>query len=90
VLVAPSGDEALAMLDKGLEVDVVFSDIVMPGKISGIDLAAILRERRPALPVVLATGYTDQRVTIPGVAVLAKPYEIGQLIDLLAGLAQQA
>jgi signal transduction histidine kinase/CheY-like chemotaxis protein len=90
VLVAASGDQALAMIEAGLEVDAVFSDIVMPGKLSGVDLAGILRERRPGLPVVLATGYTDQRATLPGVQVLAKPYEIGQLVELLSGLAQQA
>nr|WP_314547246.1 ATP-binding protein [uncultured Massilia sp.] len=89
VVVAPGGDQALAMIEAGLDADVVFSDIVMPGKVSGIDLAGILRERRPNLPVVLATGYTDQRVAVPGVQVLAKPYEIDQLVDLLAGLARQ-
>jgi signal transduction histidine kinase len=88
VLVAANGERALAMIEAGLEIDVAFSDIVMPGKISGIDLAGILRERRPGLPVVLATGYTDQRATVPGVQVLAKPYEIGQLVELLAGLAR--
>jgi CheY-like chemotaxis protein len=90
VLVAPSGDQALAMLEAGLDTDVVFSDIVMPGKVSGIDLAELLRERRPRLPVVLATGYTDQRAKLPGVQVLAKPYEIGQLVELLASLASAA
>jgi signal transduction histidine kinase len=90
VLVAANGERALAMIEAGLEVDAAFSDIVMPGKISGIDLAAILRERRPGLPVVLATGYTDQRVTVPGVQVLAKPYEIDQVVDLLASLAKRA
>jgi nitrogen-specific signal transduction histidine kinase/CheY-like chemotaxis protein len=90
VLVAADGERALAMIEAGLEVDVAFSDIVMPGKISGIDLAGILRERRPGLPVVLATGYTDQRATVPGVPVLAKPYEIGQLVELLSELASQA
>jgi signal transduction histidine kinase/CheY-like chemotaxis protein len=90
VLVAADGERALAMIEAGLEVDIVFSDIVMPGKISGIDLAGILRERRPGLPVVLATGYTDQRATVPGVQVLAKPYEIGQLVTLLSGLTKQA
>jgi signal transduction histidine kinase len=89
VVVAPGGDQALAMIEAGLDADVVFSDIVMPGKVSGIDLAGILRERRPGLPVVLATGYTDQRVAVPGVQVLAKPYEIDQLVELLAGLARQ-
>jgi signal transduction histidine kinase/CheY-like chemotaxis protein len=88
VLVAANGERALAMIEAGLEVDAAFSDIVMPGKISGIDLAGILRERRPGLPVVLATGYTDQRATVPGVQVLAKPYEIGQLVELLAGLTR--
>ena len=87
VVVASSGDQALAMLDGGLDADVVFSDIVMPGKVSGIDLAALLRERRPGLPVVLATGYTEQRIAIPGVQVLAKPYEIDKLVALLSNLA---
>jgi signal transduction histidine kinase/CheY-like chemotaxis protein len=90
VLVAADGERALAMIEAGLEVDVAFSDIVMPGKISGIDLAGILRERRPGLPVVLATGYTDQRASVPGVQVLAKPYEIGQLVELLSDLANPA
>jgi CheY-like chemotaxis protein len=89
VVVAASGDQALAMIENGLDTEVVFSDIVMPGRISGIDLAALLRERRPGLPVVLATGYTDQRAVVPGVQVLAKPYEIGQLVELLAGLARR-
>jgi CheY-like chemotaxis protein len=88
-VVAPSGDQALAMLDSGLDADVVFSDIVMPGQVSGIDLANLLRERRPGLPVLLATGYTEQRAAIPGVQVLAKPYEIGQLAELLTDLAAQ-
>jgi signal transduction histidine kinase/CheY-like chemotaxis protein len=87
VQVAADGERALAMLEAGLDADVVFSDIVMPGKVSGIDLAAILHERRPGLPVVLATGYTDQRAVVPGVQVLAKPYEIGQLVTLLGSLA---
>jgi CheY-like chemotaxis protein len=88
VLTAASGDRALEMIEAGLEIDVVFSDIVMPGKLSGIDLAGLLRERRPKLPVVLATGYTDQRATVPGVQVLAKPYQIGQLVELLSSLVK--
>jgi hypothetical protein len=38
---------------------------------------------------VLATGYTDQSASVPGVQVLAKPYEIGQLVELLSDLAHQ-
>jgi len=87
VHVAANGDEALARLDDDLDVDIVFSDIVMPGSVSGIDLAGAVRERWPALPVVLATGYTDRRVSIPGVKILAKPYDVEQMIGLLGRLA---
>jgi DNA-binding LytR/AlgR family response regulator len=62
----------------------VFSDIVMPGQVSGIDLARIVKERYPGLPVVLATGYTEQQVAVPGVRVLAKPYTIEVLVQLLS------
>jgi signal transduction histidine kinase len=86
VRVAENGDAALALLDAGLVVDVVFSDIVMPGGISGIDLARAVRRRWPELPVVLATGYTERRVELPDVPVLAKPYDIAQAVSLLGGL----
>jgi len=89
VRVAESGDAALALLDGGLQVDVVFSDIVMPGGLSGIDLARALRRRWPELPVVLATGYTERRVALPGVPILAKPYDIAQAVNLLGSLVAQ-
>jgi len=86
VRAAINGDEARALLEHDAAVDIVFSDIVMPGSISGIDLATLVRERWPAIPVVLATGYTERRVSIPGVKILAKPYDLEQLIGLLGRL----
>lgn len=83
VITADSADEALAMLDAGTSVDVVFSDIVMPGWLSGIDLAKAVRARLPQTRVVLATGYSEQRVSIPGVHLLGKPYDIGAALDIL-------
>ncbi len=83
VLVAENGDAALRMLDQGARPDVVFSDIVMPGKVGGIELAGIVRERFPGLKVVLASGYTEQQAAIPGVRVLAKPYAIERVVELL-------
>jgi signal transduction histidine kinase/CheY-like chemotaxis protein len=84
VLSAHDGEQAAALLDGGVRPAVVFSDIVMPGGISGIDLAAIVRQRHPAVPVVLATGYTERQPAIPGVQVLAKPYPLERLVSLLA------
>ena len=56
----------------------------MPGQVSGIDLARIVSERFPGIRVVLSTGHTDKRVDIPGVQLLAKPYEIGAAVRLLS------
>jgi CheY-like chemotaxis protein len=84
VLVAEHGEAAVALLEGGARPGVVFSDIVMPGTVSGIDLAGIVRRRYPALPVVLATGYTERQPSLPGVQVLAKPYAIDKLVALLA------
>ena len=55
---AACAEEVLDILDKGVEVDAVLSDIVMTG-MSGIELAAKLREQDPSFPIVLATGYSQ-------------------------------
>ena len=84
-LAAPSSDEALAILDSGAHVDLLLSDVVMPGT-SGIALARLARERRPALPVVLATGHSTavDDVTESGAIALIKPYSIPRLAAVLA------
>jgi CheY-like chemotaxis protein len=87
VLRAEDGEQAVALLDGGARPAVVFSDIVMPGALNGIDLAAIVRQRYPHLPVLLATGYTERQPALPGVQVLAKPYPIERVVSLLARAA---
>ncbi|MFC4929040.1 response regulator [Massilia sp. GCM10023247] len=85
VLVAENGEAALRLLERAARrPDVVFSDVVMPGQVSGIDLAAILKQRYPGLPVVLATGYTEQQVAVPGVRIVAKPYRIEEVVTVLS------
>jgi CheY-like chemotaxis protein len=83
VEVAKDGEEAVALLETGTHVDLVFSDIVMPGRVSGIDLAELVQLRFPAIHVVLATGYSDRRVSLPGVRMLAKPYDVADIVDVL-------
>jgi two-component system NtrC family sensor kinase len=84
-LTASSSDEALALLDTGAHVDLVFSDVVMP-KTSGLALARAARER--GLPVVLGTGYPDaaEEGTDRGVIPLIKPYSIQRLEAVFAEL----
>ncbi|AXA89950.1 ATP-binding protein [Massilia sp. YMA4] len=83
VTAAASGDEALARLEAGCPVRHVVSDIVMPGTLDGVGLAKVVAERFPGIRVVLATGHTERRVSLPGVRLLAKPYDLAQLFAAL-------
>jgi len=87
VIVAKNGEEALSILESGRAINLVFSDIVMPGNLSGIDLARIIEERFPSIRVVLATGYTEVRAAIPGVRLLAKPYNVNEAVKVLSQAA---
>ncbi|HEX8640340.1 MAG TPA: PAS domain S-box protein [Allosphingosinicella sp.] len=76
VVAAESGERALALIEEGKPFDLLLADVVMPG-ISGVELARLVRERRPNVPVVLATGYSDEILSGAGDAfeVLRKPYD---------------
>ena len=94
VLSAATAEEALPFLSDD-RVDVLLSDVVMPGGMSGIDLAREARERRPGLPVILATGYSEEIARATGIPILAKPYRIDELVGridaiLAAILADEA
>ena len=68
-------------------IDMVFTDIVMPGKMDGLALARHLKAKRPGLPILLATGYSDAAANVLGdFPILRKPYEIHQLSQAIAKL----
>lgn len=83
VKAARHGEEAVQVLESGERIDFIFSDIVMPGSISGIDLAEFVRNRYPRIPVLLASGYSNRRVSLPNVRILAKPYGVDEVIAAL-------
>ncbi|CAM3366853.1 ATP-binding protein [Bordetella flabilis] len=73
---------ALGALADGRSIDVVFSDIMMPGGMSGVQLAREIRKRRADLPVVLTTGYLGSEARgaeADGILLLPKPYRIEDL-----------
>jgi signal transduction histidine kinase len=80
-----SPSAALGALANGRVFDIVFSDVMMAGGMSGVELAREIRRRRPGLPIVLATGYVEaaQGAVEEGLAVLAKPYQIEALAQVL-------
>jgi len=84
--VAHSAKEALDRLAGGEKPKAIFSDIVMPGGISGIELARKVRDRFPELPILLTTGYSEQVAGTHGFPVLHKPYELDSLADALSNL----
>ena len=73
---AGDGPAALAVVESDPKLALVLSDIVMPGGVSGLDLARTLRNRRPKLPVILTTGYSGQasEAAAEGFALIEKPY----------------
>jgi signal transduction histidine kinase len=82
-----SADEALDAFERG-EVDVVITDMVMPGGRDGLDLARELRRRWPDLPVLLMTGYSSaaNSAAEEGFHVLRKPFTIPELAACLGAM----
>jgi PAS domain S-box-containing protein len=76
-----SAAAALERLNSGAEIDLVFSDIVLPGAMDGLALAAELQRRYPRIPVLLTTGYARRLTAEPRCSVLRKPYDIAELDD---------
>lgn len=83
VLRAGDVNAALAQLDSGAAVDVVLSDVVMPGSMDGVGLARRLREQRPRLPVVLISGFSNAAIAEGEFIELRKPCAPAELLITL-------
>lgn len=77
-LPAANGDSALTLLQNGLAIDLLFTDIVMPGELDGFRLAVEARRIQPDLKILYTTGFSDFPARISGQIVkapmLKKPY----------------
>jgi PAS domain S-box-containing protein len=83
VLEAPDGPAALALLGSNPKTDLLFTDMVMPGGLTGVELAHRAREQRPGLAVVITSGYAEPESFargLPRSAIwLSKPYTTAEL-----------
>jgi two-component system NtrC family sensor kinase len=79
------GNEALELIGNDPKIDLVFSDILMPGGMNGLELGQAIRQRYPATPVLLATGYSDgvRNALQQGFVVLQKPFDLAALEQAL-------
>lgn len=88
VLTASTGDEAKAILLGDARIDLLFTDVVMPGDVKSPELARLAAQRVPSVPVVFTSGYTRDEIfhhgrLDPGVTLLAKPYRRDELAHKL-------
>jgi len=91
VIEAGSGPEALKALDSMDRIDLLFTDVIMPGGMTGRDLADAVLALRPGTPVLYASGYTEDVIAHngrldAGVKLLAKPYSARQLLNRVGEL----
>jgi CheY-like chemotaxis protein len=84
---AADASAALAELEKD-GIDIVFSDVVMPGKMDGIGLAKTIREKNSKIPILLVTGYSaSTKESGSEFPILRKPYQLHELSRELQKLA---
>jgi PAS domain S-box-containing protein len=99
VLKAGDAASALSIVDSGMPIDLLFTDVVMPGPLRSPELARKARERQPGMAVLFTSGYTENAIVHggrldPGVDLLGKPYTREALArkvrHVLANRRQQA
>ena len=81
---SPADTAELEVLDRNPEIELLFSDVVMPGGLNGRQLADEAIRRRPGLKVLFTTGYTRNAIVHngmldPGTNLLTKPFSIEEL-----------
>ena len=85
VVSASSGERALELLDGEKNIDLLFTDVIMPGGMNGLQLAERVRERRPDTPILITTGYMEELPSSTGptqpLGVLSKPYRQEELLS---------
>jgi PAS domain S-box-containing protein len=84
VLKARDAASAFTVIESGIRVDLLFTDVVMPGPMKSPELARKARERQPDIAVIFTSGYTDNAIVHggrldPGVELLSKPYTLDSL-----------
>ncbi len=94
VTTAEDGPSALKILDGPIELDLLITDVGLPGGLNGRQVADAARVKRPDLKVLFITGYAETAAVgngllAPGMHVLTKPFEIAELADKIKVLSHE-
>ncbi len=95
VIAANDGNAGLERFNNTPHIDLVFSDIMMPGGMNGIDMAKRILQEKPLTPILLATGYTEQILQdkieqSDKLICIAKPYDTNKLPELIHSMLVSA
>jgi CheY-like chemotaxis protein len=93
VLEAADGPAALRLLGVGSRVDLLVTDVGLPGGLNGRQVADAARERRPGLPVLFITGYAGSILKdqlAPGMEVIGKPFALDILVTKVRAMLEAA
>ncbi|MFT4068401.1 response regulator [Paraburkholderia sp.] len=88
VLIASNGDAALEFIDSDVPIDLLFTDVVMPGKLKSVELAQRAAARTPPVPTLFTSGYTRDEIVHhgrldAGITLLSKPYRRDDLANMV-------
>ncbi|WP_345814894.1 response regulator [Paraburkholderia sp. PREW-6R] len=91
ILTASSGDAAIEFIDSDVPIDLLFTDVVMPGKIKSVELARRAAARTPPVPTLFTSGYTRDEIVHhgkldAGITLLSKPYRRDDLARKVRGV----
>jgi two-component system, response regulator PdtaR len=89
VIEAANADEAIRILESRFDIEIVFSDVTMPGSMDGLRLLHLIRHRWPPIRLILASGKSLPEGAKPpeGSVFLCKPYDLGDVTGALARAA---
>ena len=88
VLEACDGNEALVHLKNAQKIDLLFTDIILPGDLNGVQVASIAKDMHPNLKIIYTTGYTNASgdngiVLDPDIPCITKPYRLAELLEIV-------
>lgn len=94
VLAAEDGHQGITRFEENQDIDAIFSDVIMPGGLTGIDMAERILQKSPSVPILLATGYTEKSLkermlNTSQVVFISKPYDVNELPGLIDSLMRR-